>query len=232
MPTKRINQILSELSFERKLLALGSVLMIIALFLPWYKDLDSFKTGDMFLGITGPLALLGFTLLILAGINIALMVYDFLGMKLPFSMKSSNFYLFAGISSFYLLIAVNSVYFHAQFGVNITLKQSMFGMFVAFIAASFITIGGYLAGRDKQVYLKEFEESTRETVAEMPDTELRKPKGKIRIGSKNEQREVLPDPETMFENQPYAGATADSRNVESAPAEEPNVPPQPFRTDL
>lgn len=208
-------------------MGLGSVLMIIALFLPWYKDLDSFRTGDMFLGITGPLSLVGFTLFAIAALNIALMVYDFLGKKLPLSIKSTDFFLFAGIISFYLLIVVNSVYFNAQFGVNITLKQSMFGMFVAFIAASFITIGGYLAGRDKKIYLEEFENSTREPIAEMPSADLRKPKGNIRIGS---QKQELPDPETMFENQAYVASSSDSRNVSAN--EEPGAPPQPFRTDL
>lgn len=209
-------------------MGLGSVFMIIALFLPWYKDLDSFKTGDMFLGITGPLSLAGFTLFAIATVNIALMVYDFLDKKPPLSIKSNNFYLFAGIFSFYLLIVINSVYFNAQFGVNITLKQSMFGMFVAFIAASFITIGGYLAGKDKKIYLEEFEKNTRDPFAEMPVSDSRKPKGSIKVGS---QKQNLPNPETVLENRAFVQGSFDSVNNNKT-KEDAGFPPQPFRTDL
>src|SRR5437870_417550 len=82
--------------------------------------------------------------------------------KVPlFKVKSSKIHLWAGIASFYLLFLEGSVYFHPAFGVNITLKQSGFGMFMAYAAAALLTIGGYLEGRGKAA-VKEFEKETRE----------------------------------------------------------------------
>ncbi len=169
MPKKRINQIFNELSFNKKLLAVGSLLMIVSVFLPWYQDLDSFKTGDMFLGITGPLYLAGVSLLVLSGVIPATMYLDYAGKK-PWWMPTSNspFYLAVGIFAFYMLILTNSVYSHAKFGVNITMKQTQFGMFLAFIAASLISIGGYLSMLDKKAGIKEFEESVNEPLMQVP----------------------------------------------------------------
>ena len=159
MPSKSITQLFQELSFEKKLLGVGSIVMILSLFLPWYQDLDSFKTGDVFLGITGPLYFGGFSLLAVGAGNLFFMYMEINGKKMPLvNMKPSTFYFASGLFSFFMLLLINSVYFHAKFGINITLKQSQFGMFFAFIAASFMTIGGYLASRDKATLLKEFQE--------------------------------------------------------------------------
>ncbi len=177
MPTKRINQIFNELSFDKKLLGVGALLMIVSVFLPWYQDLDSFKTGDMFLGISGPLYLVGLSLLILSGVILASLYLDYSGHKPSWLPKSNSaFYLAVGIFAFYMLILTNSVYFHAKFGINITMKQSQFGMFSAFIAASLISIGGYLSMLDKKAGIKEFEDSINEPLMQVPTHERRQSK--------------------------------------------------------
>ncbi len=87
---------------------------------------------------------------------------------------------------------MNSVYFHAKFGVNITIKESDFGMFFAFIASSLLTIGGYLASRDRTVALKEFEQVAAEPVLTMPTDDMRKPKENLRnIATASTEREEV-----------------------------------------
>ena len=104
MPTKNISQIFTELPFEKKLLGVGSALLILSLFLPWYQDLDSFKTGDMFLGITGPLYLAGYSMLILAAINIAMLIAEINGKKIPYiTVKPSAFFFATGLFTFFML---------------------------------------------------------------------------------------------------------------------------------
>lgn len=189
MPTQRINELLTSLSFDKKLIGVGSIFMIISLFMPWYQDRDTFNTGDMFFGMTGPLYLAGFSILVLAGFNIAYVIFDALKRKMPLlSIRPSSFFLFAGLASFYILLIVNSVYFHPKFGFNINMKQSDFGMFFAFISASLITIGGYLSGRNKVSLLKDFqqeaeavpEQRTHEPLVKIPTQEVRKPKENLR----------------------------------------------------
>lgn len=198
MPTKRINQVISELSLPKKIIGAGSALMILGLFMPWYQDLDTFKTGAEFSGLSGPLYLLGFSLLALSIINIVFLVLNSAKKKVSFlPFKMSSFHLFVGLFSFYALLAVNSIYFHQSFGVNITLKQSRFGMFMAFVAASLLTIGGYLETRDKSVFLKEFQEETEDTFIKVPEKQ-EKPLGNLRKGSQ-EQPEPKKDDVTNIE---------------------------------
>ncbi|MFA5829403.1 MAG: hypothetical protein WC843_02820 [Candidatus Gracilibacteria bacterium] len=165
MPNKRINQIVSELSFEKKLIGAGSLLMILSLFLPWYSDLDTFHYGQTFIGINGPLYLIGLTFLAMAGMTLALIIANHLRVKIPFeSLKSPKLYLSFGIFSFYLLFVTNSIYFDKNFGVNLTDKNPGYGMFIAFLAASSLTIGGYLNTREKTHAIKAFEEETRDPI--------------------------------------------------------------------
>ncbi len=210
MPAKRINEIIGQLSFAKKLLFAGSALMVISLFLPWYNDIDTFKTGDMFLGLTGPLYFAGFSLLAVAILNLSMVFIESPTGKLPrFNVKISTLHLASGIFSFYTLILVCSVYFHAKFGVNITIKQSDFGMFFAFIASSLLTIGGYLTSRDRTVALKEFEQVA---------TDMRKPKENLRNIATTNAEQAVPKPLTA--------ANLNQRE------EVPQRTVQPYRTDL
>jgi hypothetical protein len=231
MPAKRINQLLKDLSFEKKLLGAGSLLLALSVFFPWYQDLDSFKTGDIFLGITGPLYLVGFSLFALAVINIALIVSDELGKKIPFfTLRPSSFFLASGLITFYLLMVINSIYFHNKFGVNITVKESQFGMFLAFIAASLMTIGGYLTGREKKTILKEFQERAQEPLIKIPDpVDIRKPKENLRnIAQQNIAAEDAAM-QTRIDEQPELSHR--SAGIQQ-PLSEEKKSYQPYRTDL
>ena len=162
MPNPRLTQIIAELPFERKIVGVGSILMLVSLFFPWYQDLDSFRTGDTFTGLTGPMYFAGFTFLVIAGLSITALVMDHFDRKLPLlKIKTARLHLVGGVVSFYLLLLIGSVYFHPAFGVNITLKQSGFGMFIAYAAAALLTLGGYLEGRGKAA-IQDFENETRE----------------------------------------------------------------------
>lgn len=253
MPVKRLNQMVKDMSFEEKLLSVGSALLALSIFLPWYQDIDSFKTGDMFLGINGPMYLSGFTLLVIAGLNLAMLLSEGLDLRLPFSIKkNSNYFLASGIFSFYLLLMTSTVYFHPKFGINITVKESQFGMFLAFIAAAFITFGGYLATREKTARIQEFQKEAKTEVApqdnliKMPKTENRKPKENLRSFQQTpkmpmKQPEQIPMdtlgdqpqpqfvPEQVRQEQPKVAADSFAPANTSANV---NKPPQRYRMDL
>lgn len=205
---------MQELSFDKKLVTAGSVLMIASAFLPWYQDLDSFRTGDMFLGVSGPMYLAGFSLLALAAVNLFLVYAGYAGIKLPrLPAKKHVFFMFTGIFAFYALILVNSVYFHPKFGINITLKQSQFGMFLAFISAALITFGGYLSMKDKEVILKEFREKTADPLIPVQE---RNPEKNIR---KEVRRPADVNPESVEQMQ--MESMTPSPVMEAVPVVEP-----------
>lgn len=224
MPQKRFHQVIVELSFEKKMIAAGALLLAVSLFLPWYQDIDTFRTGDTFTGITGPMYFAGLTFLIIASSSLLLLVAQQVGIRFPIAfLRSPRLYLHYGIVTFYLLLLVNSIYFHRNFGVNITLKQSGFGTFIAFIAAALMTIGGYLNTRERNEILKKFEEEANEPI--LTPSLQQKPKESLRTFSSGQTK-----------NQPGSGRgtvvrgstlrSADTqKNTETSTV-------QPYRMDL
>jgi len=157
MPSKSIGQIFKELPTGKKLVGIGSLLLILSLFLPWYSDIDSFKTGDLYLGITGPLYLAGFSMLAMNAFNLLFLSWDIYKNKPEYlKIKKASYFVFCGIFSLYMLVVVNSVYFHNKFGLNITMKESQFGMYIAFLGCALALGGAYLVSRDKGEILQEF----------------------------------------------------------------------------
>lgn len=144
MAMAHIQQGFQKLSGSMKLVGIGSLILAISTLLPWYADLDAFQVGDMFLGVTGPASFVGIGILLLSLGSFGIFMAHLLEkrvFKLP--VKESVYHLFVGIESLFLLFIVNSIFFHTKFGVNISLKESRFGMLLALISAAVITVGGY-----------------------------------------------------------------------------------------
>jgi len=143
MPKDSIVDKFGRLPFGLKLVSVGSFLTFVSVVLPWYADLDTFNTGDKFIGLSGPLYLLGFLIMALAGTALILSALRVLGKKLPdLPLEEAHFHIFVGAMSMFLLIITSSIYFHSKFGVNITMKEMRFGMIMAFLGAGLVLFGG------------------------------------------------------------------------------------------
>jgi hypothetical protein len=143
---------LKNLNIKKKIILIGSLLAIVSVVLPWYQDLDRFKTGDVFLGVTGPTYLAGVIILlssILCATLIGLELAEKPKPKLP--IKENTVYVMAASLSIFLLIIVNSVYFHPKFGINLVEKTMGFGMYVAIIGIALEMIGGIMVLRKSEV---------------------------------------------------------------------------------
>ncbi|MBT3864862.1 hypothetical protein HOE67_04235 [Candidatus Peregrinibacteria bacterium] len=152
MPKDTLVDKLSGLPTYMKLIGVGSLITVFSVFLPWYRDLDSFNTGDQFIGLSGPLYLLGFLILLLAIGSFGIFMMKFLEKPLPkLPLEESHSHVFAGVFSMFLLLITNSIYFHSKFGINITSKEIRFGMIVAFFGAAFMLIGGMMQNKKREV---------------------------------------------------------------------------------
>ncbi len=130
----------------------GSLLAVFSVFLPWYSDIDRFKTGDTFLGITGPMYLAGIIVLIACFASlgfIAMKILDKPRPKLP--LTENHFHVFTSSASILMLVLALSVYFHPKFGINLTDKSAGIGVYLAFIGSGLMILGGVLAGKKKTV---------------------------------------------------------------------------------
>jgi hypothetical protein len=169
---------LKNLSLSNKILAFASISLMISTLLPWYSDIDKYKIGDSFLGITGPLYLAGFIVFIAGALSFTLVAFNFLNkkmLKLPLSEVQSHFS--SAAISVVMLILAASVYFHPKFGINITEKSGGIGMFLAFISSGILVLGAFLERKSSaKSSLKK--SSHMESMIEMGLEE--RPKGEVR----------------------------------------------------
>lgn len=144
---------LKKLPLTQKIVLIGSVLAMLGTFMPWYSDLDKFKTGDSFLGITGPMYLAGFLVLVGGLVSFTLILFKLMEKDVPnLPLKESYIHIFTGGLSVLMLILAASVYFHPKFGVNLTDKNMGFGMILDFVGIGLVALGGILALRsDKEI---------------------------------------------------------------------------------
>lgn len=194
MPAQRIQDKFNNLPMAHKVIGIGSVLAIISSFLTWYKDIDAFDRGGAYLGITGPLYLIGYVIICLSAFSLVLTVFHVLEKKIPaLPIKESMVYILSGATSLFLLVIANSIYFHSQFGLNITSKEYGIGMMLAFIGSVAITVGGVMQNRESGTsrLIKEFQEEAQtsdvDPVIELNNFQKEQEKRKERL-------EVEPEP--------------------------------------
>lgn len=190
MKSKRSN-IWSSLSSSQKLNLIGSGLMMISLFLNWFSDTDIFRSGDTYTGLSGPLYLVGFSLLMISLLNVITTLAKALDWSIVKGLDESKIgklQMMAGFSSMYLLLLVNSVYFSPLFGLNILSKRSEIGVMLALISTVMICIGGYLAYRKKFEIMEKVElRPTPKTVASPT----------VQVNSERTHMPVLNQPERL-----------------------------------
>jgi len=147
---------LKRLPFKEKLVLIGGFLVILGSFLPWYRDLDKFRTGDTFLGITGPLYLAGLIVLATGLVSFGLVMAKLLdkhGFKLP--IQEAYIHLAGTGLSILMIILTTSVYFHPKFGINLTEKTIGIGMMMSMLGVGFVILGSVLAIRKRDVNFEE-----------------------------------------------------------------------------
>lgn len=153
MARRNIIDRIKDLPSDQKIVFWGAAAMALSVVLPWYSDIDAFKTGDTYFGITGPLYLIGILFLALSGTAILSLFHYTVREKVEmiFS-KLATFYMIAGGFCGFLLLLANSVYFHPRFGVNIAIKEAGIGMWVALIGVGMMLYGGYTLRKRRERY--------------------------------------------------------------------------------
>lgn len=152
MPQVPFQNKLKALSTNKKIVLAGSIVTILGSLLPWYSDVDQFKSGDTFLGITGPMYLVGFLVLVGGLAAFGLILMELLEKPVPkLPVKEAHFHIFSSGLSILMLVLAASVYFHPKFGVNLTNKAWGIGMTMSFIGTGLVMLAGFLAIRSEDV---------------------------------------------------------------------------------
>ncbi len=149
----------SRLSRTKKVVMIMSSLAALSCLLPWYNDSSVYGIGDMYLGVTGPLFLVGFFIMALSGFVAMYIGMPMLGKKfIKLPIKGSLISMIAGVQSLFLLLIANSVFYHSKFGISITHKSPGFGMTVALLSVIGLILGSYFWFKEEYAY-KGFDEA-------------------------------------------------------------------------
>lgn len=141
---------LIKLPTVSKLVIVGSLIAMIGVFLPWYNDIDKFGTGDMFLGISGPLYLAGIIVLLSSIASFFLIAMRLFNKPIPqLPMKEEQFYVLSSSISASMLILSISVFFHNKFGISLVDKNIGIGMYLGFIGTGIVLLGAIVAVRNR-----------------------------------------------------------------------------------
>lgn len=146
--TQRVKQGFLRLPFSRKTILISSGILAISPLLPWYDNRNSFGIGESYLGIQGPLFLIGFLIMGFGLVNFSNLFFPLLGKNFfQLRRKTGATSMLLGSQGLLLLVIANSVFFHPSFGEAVN-KSSGTGMFVAFMSLGIIIVSGYLARRN------------------------------------------------------------------------------------
>jgi hypothetical protein len=192
MPEQNFKTRLKKLSLKEKLVFAGSGLLVISAFLPWYKDIDRFNTGDLFLGVSGPVYLAGVIVLLANAFIFGIIMSKLMNKKRPkFPLEDREIYIAGGAITLLMLILANSVYFHPKFGINLTAKTMGIGMILAFISVGAVILGAVLYISKKEV---DFEsEGTLDPLIDLEEREavsIKEPINEPEIEAESEESEA------------------------------------------
>lgn len=144
MNINRLKELFHRAPSYSKAMMISAALLMLSVFFPWYRDTDVYHTGDQFLGVTGPASFVGLSIFVLAVSSLLLTTYKIIGrrlVKLPW--KESSFHVFVATESFFLLSLTTSIYLDIDFGVNLPVKEMLFGMTVALLSSIGLGVGAY-----------------------------------------------------------------------------------------
>lgn len=135
--------------------------------LPWYDNRNSFGIGDSFLGIQGPLFLVGYLVMAFGAISFFNLFFPLMGKNFfQLKRKSGATAMILGAQSLFLLVVSSSVFYHPSFGTNVSHKGTRFGMILAFASIAVMLLAGYMTHRREKNGEMEDEEVMVNPVAE------------------------------------------------------------------
>ncbi|QQR54633.1 hypothetical protein IPG41_05585 [Candidatus Peregrinibacteria bacterium] len=146
--SQRMKQGFLRLPLRKQVVLLASAGLMISPLMPWYDERNSFGVGESYLGVQGPFFLIGFMVMGLGAIGFFNMFLPLLG-KNFFNLKKKGGIasVLLGFQAALLMVVATSIFFHPDFGVNLSTKSTRFGMTFAFFMTGFMMIAGWFARR-------------------------------------------------------------------------------------
>ena len=132
-----------RLSPEEKVIGIGSLLVLVGSFLPWYSIVFNFdKKPVTYSGLSGDLGVIGFVVFILVLFALLVLIGEHIGFRMPqFGYRKDQILLFLMGEGAFLLLLILAVYTKQSFGL--TNADIRFGFYISLIGAIFGTFSAF-----------------------------------------------------------------------------------------
>ncbi len=142
MNLRRIKHTLLRMSAEEKVISIGSILILVSTFMPWYEIVHSYKENKIFTGLSGDLGIIGFVILLMSLFSLLIIMAE--NLHLPFAnfgYKKEHILLFLSGESFIFSLLATAIHTknsfgysdaNLRFGIYLVLIASLFGALSAF----------------------------------------------------------------------------------------------------
>lgn len=199
MNLRRIKHTLLRLTAEEKVIGIGSLLMLVGTFLPWYSVVMSFDKKSLTeTGFSGDLGVIGFVIFIMSLISLLVLLGENLQLPIPrFGYKREQILFFFLAEAFFLTLLVMAVY--TKRSLDFTDAGLRFGIYLVLLGSFFGGLSAFaLIQKTKRTEVKEFFSHEQE----------------------EENEEVVPkDPEPLYFEENIAGVEAVEEEVSPIAAE-------------
>ena len=163
--TQRLKQGFLRLPPMKKVVLVSSFTLCVSTVMPWYDQRNNFGVGDTYLGLQGPLFMIGAIMLLCGAVSFFNMFLPLLGRNFfDLKRKTGSVALLMGSQALLLLVVANSIFFHPAFAATVNNKMTRFGMAIAFFSVGAMMISGWWtrrkdrSGVEEEQVMEEFTE--------------------------------------------------------------------------
>lgn len=223
---RRLKHMLLRLSIEEKVIGIGSIVVILGTFMPWYTtvvlNLDKGMTES---GFSGDLGVIGFVAFLFMLMSLGFLMADHLNVRLPrFGFQKESIMLFLNGESAFLLLLVVAVF--TKRSLEFTNAEIRFGLYTALIGAVLATFASFaLIQKRLKKEAKAFfgqKEQAEEVQEELPQEEeppVKEHQAKRQIERQSEPIRINREPESQERFFPEMNDSTEEA-VEETPIEE------------
>lgn len=164
MRLRRLKHLFLRLSSEEKVTFIGTLLVLVGSFMPWYQVKLTVDEGRRVIenGFSGDLGVLGLVVFLVSLLGLLVLTGEHLGFRLPtFGYQKERVVLFLMGQSAFLLLLLIAIYTKRSF--DFTDAELRFGLYMAFIGAILATLSAWaliqkLKRRETEAFFKHEEE--------------------------------------------------------------------------
>lgn len=157
MNLRRIKHTLLRLTAEEKVIGIGSLIMIIGTFMPWYSVIMNFDKKSLTeTGFSGDLGVIGFVIFIMSLISLLVLVAENMHLPLPqFGYKRDQILFFFLGEAFFLILLTMAIY--TKRSLEFTEAGLRFGIYLVLLGAFFGALSSFaLIQKKKKKEVQEF----------------------------------------------------------------------------